>query len=101
MTRPVSGGAAAAPLPDAQLPPGQAERLRKAAGAFETMAIGEMLKPIFETADNADGPFGGGAGEKMFRPMIVEQIAGSVEAAGGLGLSDIIYRQMLQAQERK
>lgn len=101
MTQIGSIGSAAVSAHETELPPGQVERLRKAAGSFETMAIGEMLKPIFETADNADGPFGGGAGEKMFRPMIVEQIAGSVEAAGGLGLTDIIYRQMLQAQERK
>ena len=81
--------------------PGGDERAMAAAREFESMAVGEMLQPIFQTVGQDEGLFGGGAAERLFKPMLVEQIAKSVEQAGGIGLSDTIYRQMLIAQEHK
>ncbi|HET6182056.1 MAG TPA: rod-binding protein [Acetobacteraceae bacterium] len=80
---------------------GPPDKLRVAAQQFEAMTIGELLKPVFATVDSADGPFGGGAGEAAFRPMLVDAIAQKIEAAGGIGLADGIYRSLLTAQERQ
>lgn len=73
----------------------------KSAQSFESMAINQMLQPMFATEDDSDNMFSGGAGEKQFRPMLVEQIAKQMENNGGIGLTDSIDRQMLAMQEQK
>ncbi|MGI4800281.1 MAG: rod-binding protein [Janthinobacterium lividum] len=74
-------------------------RVMKAAQDFEAMAIGQLLEPMFSTVDTSQGPFGGGAGEQNFKPMLVTEMAKDVERHGGLGLADGIYQQMLKMQE--
>ena len=66
----------------------------KAAMDFEAMALGEFLKPMFETVSTKKTPFGGGAGEETWRPMLVDEIAKQIAAAGGLGLARPIYEAM-------
>lgn len=76
-------------------------RLRKSAEDFTAVALNEMLKPIFDTQDDTDNPFGGGAGERAFKPMMVSEIAKQMARAGGLGLAEPVYQQMLRLQEQK
>lgn len=71
----------------------------KAAQDFEAMAIGQLLEPMFQTVDTANGLFGGGAGEESFKPMLVTEMAKQVEQHGGFGLAGTIYSQMLKMQE--
>jgi flagellar protein FlgJ len=78
--------------------PGHA-RAWKAAQDFEAMALGQLLTPIFETVKSSTGPFGGGAGEETWRPMMTQELAKQIGKSGGLGLAVPIYRQMLQMQE--
>jgi peptidoglycan hydrolase FlgJ len=63
------------------------------------MAIGEMLKPMFDTVDSSGGMFGGGAGEAAWRPMLVETISKQRAQHGGLGLADAIYQALMRRQE--
>jgi len=80
----------------------RAARTWKAAQDFESMAINEMLQPMFSSGQSEDGGFfGGGVGEKQFRPMLVNEIAKNVEHTGGLGLAQAIYKQMVAMQEKK
>lgn len=67
---------------------------KAAAEKFETMAISQFLKPMFETMGKADAPFGGGAAAKAFRPFMIDAIAKSVETRGGLGLAPMIKTEM-------
>lgn len=76
-------------------------KLREAARAFEAMAIGALLTPMFETVDPSRGPFGGGAGEAAWRPMMIEQMAKKLSEAGGLGLARPIHDAMLRLQEAR
>ncbi|GAN90501.1 chemotactic signal-response protein CheL [Gluconobacter frateurii M-2] len=78
-----------------------AAKTMKAAQDFESMTINQMLQPMFQTDDDSQNMFSGGAGEKQFRPMMVEQIAKQMENNGGIGLTDAINRQMLAMQEQK
>jgi Rod binding domain-containing protein len=75
-------------------------RLAKAAEDFTAVALGEMLKPMFEGADHSDELFGGGEGEKTWRPMMVDEIAKAIAHQGGLGLSGPVAQAMLQIQEK-
>jgi len=91
---------AAAP-PAAPTLPADPSKLRKAAQDFEAMAIGELLRPMFDTVDVAHGAFGGGNAEAAWRPMLVQEIAKKIAAHGGLGLAKPIYDAMLRMQEAR
>jgi Rod binding domain-containing protein len=71
---------------------------RAAAQKFESHALGALLQPMFEGI-SARGPFGGGAAEEMWRPMLVAEFGKVMAAAGGVGLADAVLRQMLATQE--
>jgi Rod binding domain-containing protein len=79
--------------------PAAEEALRHAARAFEAQALGALLQPIFATVDAARGPFGGGAGEAQWRPMLVDAYAAAIARVGGLGIAGMVQRALLRAQE--
>ena len=74
-------------------------RLRRAAQDFEAMAIGALLRPIFDTVDSANGAFGGGDAEAAWRPMLVDAMARKIAEHGGLGLAQPVLASLLHAQE--
>lgn len=77
----------------------QIASLHRAARDFAAMALSQMLAPMFDTVDSADGVFGGGAAEHAFRPMLTDAIAKQIAAQGGLGLERPIFDCLLRAQE--
>jgi Rod binding domain-containing protein len=87
------------PLPPADAAASRDTRLWQAAKDFEAMAIGQMLAPMFDTADMAHSVFGGGDAEAAWRPMLVEAIGKQIAAHGGFGLAEPVYAAMLRAQE--
>ncbi|MCI2008961.1 MAG: rod-binding protein [Acetobacter peroxydans] len=82
------------------LTPAQLEQARKAAVDFEGVTIGEMLQPMFDTVDLSDSMFGGGAGEKQFRDLQVQEMGKQIANSGGLGIASSVYRQLLAMQEQ-
>ncbi len=71
----------------------------QAAQDFEAQAFAQLLQPIFATADASRSSFGGGAGEAQWQPMMVDAIAkAAVRSGGGLGLADLVLREMLRRQ---
>ncbi|MDX2233644.1 MAG: rod-binding protein [Hyphomonadaceae bacterium] len=95
------------PLPSPPLPasalaraPGADARedaLRKVATEFESMVLNELLAPMFAGLET-DGLGGGGPGEAMFRPMLIERYAQSITAAGGIGVADAVMAELLRLQ---
>ena len=83
------------------LPTGTFEKVRTAAQEFEAMAIGEMLKPMFDTVDQSKTLFGGGEGEAAWRSMLISAIAKQMAAHGGLGLARPVMQQLLSIQEKR
>lgn len=71
---------------------------RRLAQEFEAQAIAAMFQPVF-AALPTDGPFGGGAAEAQWRPMLVDAIARDIARAGGFGIGDAVWRELLRAQE--
>ena len=96
MTQPVARPAIAAPQPaEAKA------RLTKAAEDFTAVALGEMLKPMFSTVNNANDMFGGKQGEEAWQPMMIDEIAKAIAHQGGLGLAAPVARAMIDIQEKK
>jgi Rod binding domain-containing protein len=85
----------------ASVPEATQTKLRKAAEDFTAVALNELLKPMFDTADIASGPFGGGPAEEQFKPMMISEIAKQIARSGGLGLAEPVYQQMLRLQETR
>ena len=71
---------------------------RKVARDFEAVFIGQMLQPMFQNIDAAE-PFGGSSSEKMWRSMQVDEYGKAIAKAGGIGIADAVFRQILKAQE--
>ena len=67
--------------------------MRRAAQDFEAQALGALLQPMFQGLETK-APFGGGAAEAQWRPMLVDAIAKDLARAGGLGLADAVLREM-------
>ncbi len=96
------GGATGAPaVASRTLSPAQIEKTRKSAQDFEAMAIGQLLQPMFQTVDSAHGLFGGGSGEEMWKPMMVNEMGKMLAKSGGIGIADAVFKEMLRMQEVK
>lgn len=92
-----------APLPmstaaQAEQQPREQDEMRRAAEEFEAVFLSEMLAPMFEGLDT-DGLGGGGMGEQIFRPMLVERYAESISRSGGVGIADSIVREFVRMQQ--
>lgn len=87
----------AAPAPQMRPTGDDAAAIREAAQAFEALVLSELLTPVFEQLD-VDGLGGGGAGERMFRPMLVQQYAERLAASGGVGFADAVVRELMALQ---
>jgi Rod binding domain-containing protein len=94
---------AARPLP-ATVDPAIARRLdpkgaiRAKADEFEQVYLNTMLGQMFAGV-GADPLTGGGHAEDQWRSLQVDQYAGLVTKAGGIGVSNAIYGEMLRLQE--
>lgn len=74
--------------------------MRKAAEAFESQALSQLLAPAFETVDMSKSAFGGGPAEQQWRPMLLDAMsAAAVRGHGGIGLQPQVLQAMLQRQE--
>ncbi|MFT7145121.1 MAG: flagellar protein FlgJ [Alphaproteobacteria bacterium] len=73
-----------------------AEKAEKAAHDFESFFLYQMLE--LTDPGTAEG-FDGGKGEEMFRQIRNEHVADAMTKAGGIGIADTIYDQLLKIQE--
>lgn len=85
--------------PVAPRPAANAAATARTARDFEAMALGALLQPMFDGLGKG-GPFGGGPGEEMWRPMLVNEFARAIADHGGLGIGDAVLRQMITMQEQ-
>jgi hypothetical protein len=71
-------------------------RLRDAAQSLEASFLAEMLKAA--GFGKPLGAFGGGTGEEQFSSLLVQEQARVLAAAGGIGLSEHIFRSLLERE---
>lgn len=73
-------------------------QMRDKAQEFEAQFLAQMLQPMFKGLD-AEAPFGGGHAEEMWRGMQVEEYGKAIAKQGGIGIADMVLREMIKAQE--
>ena len=71
---------------------------KKAAEEFEAVYLAQMLKPMFDSVE-IDPTFGGGAAEETWRSIQVDEMAKQIARNGGIGLADVVAKEMLRLQE--
>ena len=64
---------------------------------FESMALSQLLQPMFEGLQT-DGPFGGGQGEETMRSFYIDAIAKEMAKKGGVGISSMMQKELLKLQ---
>lgn len=83
------------------LPPiandGRNPKLVSLANKLEANFLAEMFKTagVGQPREN----FGGGAAEEQFSSFLVQEYADATVAAGGIGLSEAIYRALVQKEQ--
>jgi Rod binding domain-containing protein len=71
-------------------------RLRAAARDLEATFLAEMLRAA--GFGKPQESFGGGAGEEQFASLLVTEHARALAAKGGLGLSEHIFRALVERE---
>lgn len=74
------------------------EKARTSADDFESFFLYQMIEL---TDPGVNEEFGGGHAEAAFKKIQNEYIADEMTQAGGVGLSDTIYNQLMKLQEIK
>lgn len=67
--------------------------LRRAAEEFESLFINQMLKSMRDTVQKSD-LFHGGNAEEIYTSMLDTELSKSMAKAGGIGLADMLLRQL-------
>lgn len=72
-------------------------KIKQAAQDFEASFLSVMMQQMFAGL-STEGPFGGGAGEEMFRSVLTDAMAKQVSRTGGIGVAASVEREMLKLQ---
>ncbi|MBI9014586.1 MAG: rod-binding protein [Clostridiales bacterium] len=76
---------------------GDTTELRKATDELEAIFIDMMMKSMRSTITETDGIFKKSESEKMFQEMLDEEYSKTMVEAGGIGISDMIFKQFEQS----
>jgi flagellar protein FlgJ len=76
------------------------DRLRAQAQDFEVQFVNSMFQQMY-TGIQGDGPFGNSTGVGPWRSFLTEEYAKSFVKAGGIGISDAVYKSLLSLQEAR
>jgi Rod binding domain-containing protein len=70
----------------------------KAAKEYESVFISQFLGSMFSSIPT-DSVTGGGEGEEMFRSLMVDQYAKTIENQGGFGIAAQMKAELLKHQQ--
>ncbi len=74
------------------------EQAKAAAQDFEAFFIAHAFEDMFAGL-SSDPMFGGGEGEDIFRSFLLQEYGKTVAKSGGIGISAMVQRELLQLQE--
>jgi len=77
---------------------GSAADARKTGEEFEAFFLTQMLEHMFKGVPT-DGYFGGGYGEGVYRTLMLQEYGRVLSKAGGIGVADMVGRELMRLQE--
>lgn len=72
-------------------------QIKATAEKFEQSFLSVMLQQMFDGVETS-APFGGGQGEAMFKSFMTDAMAKEITKHGGIGVADVVSREMLKLQ---
>ncbi|MDA8138550.1 MAG: rod-binding protein [Desulfobacteraceae bacterium] len=76
------------------------EQLLKACQDFEAIFVQQMMQQMRQTVPQ-NGLFSGGRAEEIYTSMMDDELSKTFAQGRGLGLSEMLYRQLSSLQESK
>lgn len=64
---------------------------------FEAVFLNTMFQQMF-TGMDGEGPFGGSGATGVWRSLLTDEYAKTFAKAGGIGISDQVYRALIEQQ---
>ena len=83
-----------------KVPPQAQAKAKATAQDFEAMFLNSMFSQM-TTGLNGEGPFGNTPGTGVWRSMLTEQYSKSFAKAGGVGISNDVYRTLILQQANR
>ena len=75
----------------------QDARAHKVARDFEAVLLNQLTQTIFSSVGQ-DSLFGGPS-QKMYQSMLAEEYSKELANSGGIGLANVIYKEIVKLQE--
>lgn len=75
------------------------EKLKKACADFEALFVARMLKLMRQSIPQ-NGLLGNGPGKEIYQSLMDQELAQKMSKRGGVGLGEVLYRQVLQREEK-
>jgi Rod binding domain-containing protein len=79
--------------------PAVAAKARASAQDFEAVFLNSMFSQMFTHVN--EGPFNGGQAASTWRSFLTDEYARNVAKAGGIGIADSVYKELMSLQEGK
>ena len=86
-------------LADSALSPAVAAKARASAQDFEAVFLNSMFSQMFTHVN--EGPFNGGQAASTWRSFLTDEYARNFAKAGGIGIADSVYKELMSLQEAK
>ena len=77
--------------------PAVAAKARASAQDFEAVFLNSMFGHMFAHVN--EGPYSGGEAAKTWRSFLTEEYSKNFAKAGGIGIVDSVYKQLIAVQE--
>jgi flagellar protein FlgJ len=75
------------------------EKLKKACADFEALLVARMLKLMRQSIPQ-NGLLENSPGKEVYQSLMDQELAKSMSQRGGIGLGEVLYRQVLQREEK-
>ncbi len=79
--------------------PAAAAKARASAQDFEAVFLNSMFSQMFTHVN--EGPFNGGQAASTWRSFLTDEYARNFAKAGGIGIADSVYKELMSLQEGK
>jgi len=86
-------------LAGAGISPAAAAKARASAQDFEAVFLNSMFSQMFTHVN--EGPFNGGQAASTWRSFLTDEYARNFAKAGGIGIADSVYKELMSLQEGK
>jgi len=86
-------------LPTTSVSPAVAAKARAKAQDFEAVFLNSMFGHMFAHVN--EGPYSGGEAAKTWRSFLTEEYSKNFTKAGGIGIADSVYKQLIAVQEAR